>query len=115
MHDITPTEKEICDRFEWNLVKTNAPGGTGKQEMYLTHRLLHGAATMAIPVDLERGTLTQAVATAAYTFNKSSWIRHADISKYGPDPYLSVETRLKGDADYAEQQLKTLCSALGLR
>lgn len=114
MNEITQTEKDIYERFGWQLVRVPNPNGQGDQ-MYLTHRLLHGDATMAIPVDLERSTLTMAVAQVAHTFNKSTWIRHADASKYGPDPYLSLETRIRGDADYAEQQLKTICSALGLR
>lgn len=114
MHDITQTERDIYERFGWKLIKRPNPNGVG-EELFLTHKLLHGDATMAIPVDLERASLTMAVAQVAHTFNKSAWIRQADASKYGPDPYLSVETRIRGDADYAEQQLKTICSALGLR
>lgn len=116
MNQVTQTERDIIERFGWSLISVGGKGkGSGKSEMFLTHPLLHGDAKMAIPVDLERGTLTQSVATAAYTFNLNTWIRNADKSKYGPDPYLSLETRIKGDADYALQQLKTLCSALGLR
>lgn len=115
MYTVTNLEKEITERFGWRIVSPPKGAAADKGLYYLTHPLLHGEASMAIPVDLNVGTLTQAVASAARTFNKYDWIRHADLSKYSSDPYISVETQVVNDADYATQQLGTLCSALGLR
>lgn len=119
MYELTQTEKDVCQRFGWTLIDVGksqpASRNRGEPTMFLTHHLLHGEATMAIPVDLERHTLTQAVATAAYTFNPVAWMRSADRSKYPPHPYISLETQIKGDAEYAQRELNTLCSALGIR
>lgn len=117
MNQVTPAERDIIIRFGWNLVNVgdNAGGGRGNTGMFLTHKLLYGKANMAIPVNLERETLTQAVARAAYSFDCGNWIRNADISKYDEDPMISLETKLRGDAEYALRELKTLCTALGLR
>ena len=115
MNQPTDTEREVIERFGWELVRIETKGRGGGQQMYLRHALLHGDAKMAIPVDLEHGTLTEAVATASYTFSVNNWIRNADLSKYGPDPFISVEQRVRGDAEYAQSQLQTLRSALGIR
>lgn len=115
LNHVTDIEYEIIDRFGWNLVTIETKGRGSGKETYLTHSLLHGDAKMAIPIDLEHSTLTQAVATAAYTFNVNNWIRNADLSKYAPDPFISVEQQVKGDADYAKSQLQTLRSALGIK
>lgn len=114
MNQLTQTEREVIQRFGWSLVdRSNASPRSG-QGIYLTHALLYGDAKMAIPVDLEHGTLTQAVATAAYTFNPGRWVRNADLSKYGQHEFISVQDQVRGDAEYAQRELNTLKSALGI-
>lgn len=115
MSKLTQTEKDIIERFGWSLVNPGSGSGQGSGRLYLIHPLLHGAATMAIPVDLEHGTLKYSVASAARTFSVSGWIRNADLSKYEDDPLISVETRVRSDAEYAQRELNTLCTALGIR
>lgn len=114
MHELTQVERDIIQRFGWSLVDRTHLSPRSGQGIYLTHPLLYGEAKMAIPVDLERGTLTRAVATAAYTFNPVRWMREADLSKYGPHDFISVQDQVKGDAEYAQRELNTLRSALGI-
>lgn len=114
MHQLTQTEREVIDRFGWSLVDRSSASPRSGGGVYLTHALMYGDAKMAIPVDLEHGTLTQAVAAAAYTFNPGRWIRSADLSKYAPKDFISVQDQVRGDAEYAQRELNTLRSALGI-